>query len=609
MGGTGLSLDIVLTLAITVGALGLFLWNRLAVEVVGLLVMVSLIVSGLVTPREGLSGFSNEATATVALMLVLSIGLLRTGAVDIIGGWIARLARRSEARLLAVVVLLVVPVSAFMNNTAVVAVLVPTVLGVSRAIGVLPSRVLMPLSFASQMGGTLTLVGTSTNLLVAGLVLDLGLERIRLFDITPPALALSVVGVLYLLTVGRWLMPRREAEADLLKSYELRDYLSGLVVEAGSRLAGASLAEARFGEAYGLNVVLVERDGHRLPFPTGSTVLHGGDLLLVQGKIPDIAQIEEVEGLRIAGAAPDLPPLGGVEEADATGSEAGSGLAEVIIPPRSHLIGNTLKEVGFRGRFGVGALAIQRHGHAMREKVGRIRLEAGDILLVQGPPSAMKELHNGRELALLGVAAVPVKRRRKRRLSVGIMAAVVLLPALDLAPILVSALVGVVLMLLTRCVTPDEAYEEMDWSVLVLLGSILPLGIAMHRTGAGELLASGLLRITEPWGAHGTLAAFYVLTLVLTAVISNAAAAVVLTPMAVASGTALDVSALPFVIAVMIAASNSYVTPIGYQTNLFVFGPGGYRFGDFARVGGPLTLVSVVVATLVIPLFFPFDAR
>jgi di/tricarboxylate transporter len=413
--------------------------------------------------------------------------------------------------------------------------------------------------------------------------------------------------VLYLLTVGRWLLPRREAEADLLKPYELRDYLSGLVVEPGSRLAGASLAEARFGEEYGLNVVGVEREGHRISFPTGSTVLQSGDLLLVQGKIPDIAQIEEIEGLRIAGTPPNLPPLRRGGEAGAIDGE--SGLAEVIVPPRSHLIGHTLKEVGFRGRFGVGALAIQRHGEAIREKIGRIRLEAGDILLIQGPAGAVKSLHDGRELALLGAVEIPAKRRRKRRLAVGIMAGVVLLPALDLAPIMVSALVGAVLMLLTRCVTPEELYEEMDWSVLVLLGSILPLGIAMQKSGAAELLASGLLRLTEPWGEHGTLAAFYVLTLLLTAVISNAAAAVVLTPMAIASGTALGVSALPFVIAVMLAASNSYVTPIGYQTNLFVYGPGGYRFGDFARVGGPLTLVSVFVATFVIPFFFPFHTR
>ena len=603
----GIAPEIALTLVITVGALGLFLWNRLAVEVVGLLVMACLIVSGLVTPQEGLSGFSNEATATVALMLVLSIGLMRTGAVDVVGRWLGRAARGSEIRLLAVTLAVAVGASAFLNNTAVVAILVPTILGLTRTMEVLPSRVLMPLSFASQMGGTLTLIGTSTNLLVAGLVLDLGLPRIHLFDITPPALALTGVGVLYLLTVGRWLTPRREAKADLLERYELREYLSGLVVEPGSRLAGSSLADARFGEEYGLNVLLVEREGVRMRPPTGSTVLRAGDLLLVQGKVSDIAYIEEVEGLRIAGT-PTLQP-GAIGEAAGTDGSGAAGLAEVMVPPRSHLVGRTLKEIGFRARFGVSALAIQRHGHAIHEKIGRMRLEAGDILLVQGPPPAMQAMHEGRELALLGSVQVPAKRRRKRRVAVAIMAGVVALPALDVVPILVSALVGAILMLLTRCVTPDEVYDEMDWSVLVLLGSILPLGIAMQSSGAAELLAAGLLRLTEPWGPQGTLAAFFVLTVLLTAVISNVAAAVVLTPMAAASAAGLGVSTLPFVIAVMIAASNSYVTPIGYQTNLFVYGPGGYRFSDFVRVGTPLAVVSAAVATFVIPYFFPFQVR
>jgi di/tricarboxylate transporter len=597
---------VLLTLAVTGGALALFLWNRLPVEVVGLLVMTALVLTGLVSPQEGLSGFANEATATVALMLVLSTGLLRTGVIDVIGRWAGRLARGSELRLLATVLLVAAPVSAFMNNTAVVAILVPTVLGLARDMGASPSRLLMPLSFASQMGGTLTLVGTSTNLLVAGLVLDLGVERIRLFEITPPALLLTLLGLAYLLTVGRRLTPHRPTAEGLLKQYELREYLTALVVEPESRLCGATLAGARFGEEYGLDVVQVERGAEHIPHPTGGTVLHAGDLLLVQGKIADIAQIEEVEGLRIAGT----PPANVAEqepgyEPPPAGTKAPT-LAEAMVPPRSHLIGRTLKELGFRARFGVSALAIQRHGHAIRDKVGRIRLHSGDMLLVQGPGEALRELHEGRDLALLGPVEIPAKRRRKRRLSVGIMAGVVLVPALDLAPILISALVGVVLMLLTGCITADEAYEEMDWSVLVLLGSILPLGIAMQRSGAAELLAQGLLRWTEPWGAYGTLAAFYLLTVALTSMISNAAAAVVMTPMAVATGAALGVSPLPFVIGVMFAASNSYITPVGYQTNLFVYGPGGYRFSDFFRLGAPLTALSIVAATLVIPLFFPF---
>lgn len=596
------------TLGVAVLALALFLWNRLPVEVVGLIVMTLLIVSGLVSVEEGLSGFANEATVTVALMLVLSAGLLRTGTVDVVGRWMGRLAGDSEARLLAVVVLLVVPMSAVLNNTAVVAILLPIVLGISRRMGAAPSHLLMPLSFASQMGGTLTLIGTSTNLLVAGLVLDLGLERIRIFDVTAPALVLAGVGVAYLLTVGRWLTPLRTTSEDLLKQYELREYLTGLVVEPGSRLAGRSLADTRFAQEYGLQVVLVERDGERIRYPSGGTVLHEGDLLLVEGKVPDIAQVRETEGLRISGTVPSLE-VAGPGERGGQGAAGEPGLAEVMVPPRSHLVGRTLKELGFRARFGMSALAVQRHGVAIHDKIGRVPLEAGDILLVQGMHEAMRQLHEGHELMLLGPVDVPAKRRRKMGIAVATMAGVVLLAALGVTTILVAGLLGVLVMVLAGCITPGEAYEEMDWSVLVLLGSILPLGIAMQKSGAAETLAGALLWLTAPLGPHGTLAAFYLLTTGLTAVISNAAAAAVLTPMAVATGAALGVSPLPFVIAVMFAASNSFLTPVGYQTNLFVYGPGGYRFGDFARVGGPLTVLGTVAATFVIPLFFPFAAR
>ncbi|HEV2129751.1 MAG TPA: SLC13 family permease, partial [Longimicrobiaceae bacterium] len=298
MAGAQLDREVLLTLGVTGGALALFLWNRLRVDVVGIIVMVTLIVLGLVTPQQGISGFANEAMVTVGAMFVLSAGLVRTGAIDILGKWVARLSGKSELRLLVVTLAIVIPLSAFINNTPVVVVMIPVILGLTRELGFAPSRLFMPISFGSQMGGTLTLIGTSTNLLVAGLVLDLGLERIRLFDITPPALVLTAVGVLYLLTVGRWLMPTREATTDLVASYELREYLSALVVEENSPLAGRTLRDSRFGEEHGLQVIGIERDGERIHFPRGGTTIHAGDHLLVRGKIADIARIEEIEHLR-----------------------------------------------------------------------------------------------------------------------------------------------------------------------------------------------------------------------------------------------------------------------------------------------------------------------
>jgi di/tricarboxylate transporter len=595
--------EVGLTLAITARALILFMWNRVRADVVGLIVMAALIVSGLVTPQQGISGFSNEAMITVAAMFVLSAGLSRTGTIDRVGRLVARLAGKSEIRLLLASVAIAVPLSAFINNTPVVVMMIPMLLGLAKEIGVAPSRLFIPVSFGSQMGGTLTLIGTSTNLLVAGLVLDLGMDRIRLFDVTPPALVLTSLGLLYLLTIGRKLTPTRETQDDLVASYDLREYLTGLIVDPNSPLIGRSLSDSRFGEEFGLQVVGIEREGSRIPFPRGDTVLLAGDHLLVRGKSPEIARIEEASGLRLATGQPALnleemqPKVAGDKEPR---------LAELIVPPRSHVIGRTLQLLNFRSRFGVPVLAVQRHGEPLHESLRDTRLEAGDVLLVRGTPEELQRLHRDRDLALLGAVDIPPRRVRKMKVAVGIMVAVVLLAAFNITTILVSSILGVVAMFLTRCMTPDEAYEDIDWMVLVLLGSIIPLGLAMQNTGTAQILAAGLLGVTEPLGLYGSLAALYLLTSLLTEVISNNAAAVVLTPVAVAAALALGASPLPFVIAVMFAASNSFLTPIGYQTNTFIYGPGGYRFSDFARVGGPLMILMLIAATFTIPFFFPF---
>ena len=595
--------QIALTLGVTVAALALFVWNRLAVEVVGLLVLAALLVTGLATPAEGLAGFANEATVTVALMLVLSAGLLRTGAVDLLARKLADAAGESELRLLVAVLVVIVPVSALVNNTAAVAILLPAVLGISRAMRIAPSRVLMPLSFAGQLGGTLTLVGTSTNLLVAGFVLEAGLGRLRLFDVTPPAAVLTAIGVVYLLTLGRRLTPHRTAPEGLVESYDLREYLTGLVVRDGSGLVGRTLAETRFGDVHGMQVVELRRaDGGRVAPPTGHTVVRAGDVLVVSGRAPDIARVEESEEFDIAGTRPDVRLAG---EEEAAGDEPPQ-LAELLVPLHSHAVRRSVKDLDLRRRWGVNALALQRHGRPVHAPVGHIPLSPGDLLLVQGRPAALTALHADGELALLGPVRIPERRRRKIPLAVAIMGLVVLLPAIGVTTIVVSALLGALAMVLTGCLTPQEAYEDMDWSVVVLLGAILPLGLVMRDTGTAAWLAGGLVGIAAPLGPYGVLAAIYVGAVALTSVISNGAAAAVLVPVAIATAAALGVSPMPFVIAVMFACSSSFVTPIGYQTNTFIYGPGGYRFSDFLRVGAPLNLLLAAASAIVIPIFFPF---
>jgi di/tricarboxylate transporter len=595
--------QIALTLGVTLGALALFLWGRFRVDVVGLTVMAVLMLTGLVTAREGISGFANEAVITVAAMFVLSAGMVRTGAIDVLGNWVARLAGQSEWRLLLLSMALVIPLSAFVNNTPVIVVMIPLVLGLAGKMGARPSKLLMPLSFAGQLGGTLTLIGTSTNLLVAGLVLELGMDRLTLFQITPPAAVLMGIGVVYLLTVGRWLTPIRQTQADLASAYDLRDYSTALELGEESPLRGKSLGRARFADRYGFEVVAIERRRQRIESPGPETVLEAGDVLLVEGKIREIAQLEETDHLRIARPL-GIPPVPLRWEMEGAATEPT--LAELMVPPGSRAVGRSLRYLGLRERFSVQLLGVRRHGAPLRERFRQVPLEAGDMVLVQGEPDNLRRLHEGREFALLGAVEPPVRRRRHLKLAVPIMAAVVALAATDMMPILEAAILGVLAMFFTGCLTPEEAYEDVDWMVLVLLGSIIPLGIAMQKTGTAAFLSEGILAITAPLGLPALLGGFYLFTSLLTEVVSNNAAAVVIIPIAVATAQELGVSPLPFVIAVMLAASNSFMTPIGYQTNTFVYGPGGYRFGDFLRVGGPLNLVLLIAATYVIPRWFPF---
>ena len=595
-----MTFDIALTLAVLALALALFIWDKLRVDVVGLIVMATLMVVGLLTPSEAISGFSNEAVITVAAMFVLSSGLLRTGAIDVLGRWIARLAGKSELRLLVVSLAIIIPLSAFINNTPVVAVMIPVVLGLTRQTGLAPSRIFMPISFGSQLGGTLTLIGTSTNLLVAGLVLELGLPRINLFDITLPGLVLMATGVLYLLTVGRLLLPTRTAANDLEQTYELREYMTALRVTADSPYAGRSLRDSRFGENVGLQVIGIEREGRRI-MPRGSSVLTPGDVLIVTGKIKNIAQISETEHLEILGSE-STPEI----FAQQPEQESERRMAEVIVPPRSPIVGRTLKELNFRRRYELSVLGVQRHGVVLHNKLAELRFRSGDMLLVEGFANDLQQVHDSGDLALLGAVTLPARRTRKMKIAVLIMAGVVLSAAVNLAPIMVAAVVGSILLFVTGCLKPEEAWADMDWMVLILLASLIPLGIAMQSSGTASLIASQLNSVAGSVGPYGALAILYLVTSLLTEVISNNAAAVVLVPVAIAMAAAMGLSPMPFVVGVMFAASNAFMSPVGYQTNTFIYAPGGYKFSDFVRVGGPLNVLIITVATFVIPMFFPF---
>jgi di/tricarboxylate transporter len=374
-------------------------------------------------------------------------------------------------------------------------------------------------------------------------------------------------------------------------------------------LSGQTLGAVRFASEYGLQVVAIERDDERIDAPHAGSVIRAGDALVVRGSAEHLARIAERAQLKVstyaarAEASAEIDAQTGDAAAPAEGEVQ---LAELMVPARSGVVGRTLRQLAFRTRYGVPVLGIQRHGVSIVERLGEVPLQAGDLLLVRGTSRELRTIYQGRQLALLGPLAMPVRRLHRLAYSTTIFAGVVLLAAFDVLPILVAALLGVLAMFLTGCVRPEEAYAEIDLMVVVLLASLIPLGIAMQSTGAAELLAETLLRLTTPLGLVGTMCALFLLTSLLTELISNNAAALVLTPIAIATAAELGVSPLPFVVTVMVAASNAFMTPIGYQTNLFVYGPGGYRFSDFARVGAPLNLLMLLTAAVVIPWFFPF---
>jgi len=588
-----LTLPLILTLGICLGAVALFVWNRFPFEVVGLIVLAALLVLGILPLEEALSGFSNEATLTVAGVLILSTGLERTGAVDMIANTFVRIGSSSERKVVLAMMALAIPASAFLNNTAVVAVLIPVVLKTARHQGISPSRLLIPLSYCSQLGGTLTLIGSSTNLLVSGVLVELGQPGFGFFQMTAPAALMMLGGVVYLMSAGRRLLPDRGAPEDEFQVPFL-EFESALVVEPRSSFVGATFQQVRDEGFEALKLKAIRRAGQRRELDENAP-LQPRDLLLVEGPSEALKRADREGRLHFA-----MPRQG--REQRAWGDLV---VMEAVITPRSRLIGRKVREAAPLEQSGATIVAVQRHGRNPSLPAPDRPLEAGDLVLVEGTRRELNAMQRAGHLLLVTHVVLP-REHKRWWLATGILVAVVVLAAADVVPMALAVLLGVIAMAVTGCIDPSDSYERVDWAVIILIGSLVPLGLAMQQTGAAQLLAALVVRAASGFGPYVVLATLYLLTSVLTEFISNNAAAVVLTPVAVAIAGALDASPVPFAMAVMMAASNSFMTPVGYQTNTFIYGPGGYRFTDFTRVGTPLNLLLVALAVVFLPLFFPF---
>jgi di/tricarboxylate transporter len=616
-------MSIFLTLAVVVIALICFIGEWVPIDMTAIGVMVALMVLGLVTPEDGISGFGNSATITVMAMFILSAGIARTGVIQILTDLFVKWGGKRLPQQILVMGGIVGSISAFINNTAVVVIFLPIVEDWCRKRGISPSKLLLPLSYVTVLGGMMTLIGTSTNVLASGLSEKLGYGPFSLFQFTALGVATFLAGLIFLAFSAPHLLPDRKApdSDNMRQDYGLRDYVSEIVITPGSSLVGQTIRSSQIQRKFDIDVLELIRGDSQFPQPVADKVLQAGDILLVRGGRECLLSIKAERGIEIL---PDVQfsqaqvrqEQFSQEQVSQEQSSQGVGnlaqnlsigedkLAEVLILSNSNLIGSTLKDLRFRQRYNTTVLAIRRGQELVRSRMGKVPLRFGDLLLVQGPKESFLGLQTSRDLLVIEQGDVETLRRDKAWIAVAIGLGVILVAAFDLAPILVSAWVGVVLMILTGCLKPGELYGAIRWDIIFLLAGLIPLGIAMEKSGATEWLAGHLVALGGDLSGYWILVFFYVITSLVTEILSNNASVVLLLPIAAEVAEKLNFNPLTFMFVVTFAASNSFMTPIGYQTNTMVYGAGGYKFLDFVRIGTPLNLLMILITPPLAILFY-----
>lgn len=589
-------LDNILILAITAAAAVLFVTEKLRIDLTAMCVLVALLIVQLIKPEQALYGFANTATATVAAMFVLSAGLVRTGFVEWLARYLDRFAGKGERKLIIVLCITVAFLSAFIINTATVAILIPIAVILAKARKIAPSRVLIPLSFASQFGGVCTLIGTSTNILVNSMAVENGLERFHLFEFAPLGIILVIIGILYLTFFSRMLIPKRKGMDEQVDKYRLCDYLAEMRVTDGSSLIGKKWGGLKNKDLQNIDLIKIIRGG-KATWRASKTTIREDDYLLLHGNAD--ALIKMKDNYRLETRADTV-----INDQKLRSDKIE--LVEALVPPRSKLIGQTLRGADYIRRFGCMVLAIQRRGKILRDRLADIDFDDGDTLLLQCDKESVSRIMQSKDLVVTSELTELHLRKDRAVRALTIFIAIILLAAFNVVSILVAALIGAVAMVLGRCITMEEAYTAIDWKIIFLLGGILPLGLALQQTGTATWLANTVMKPLIELGPLVVLASLYVITAVLTEMMSNNASAVLLVPIALAAAEIMGVSARPFLIAITFAASTSFATPIGYQTNTMIYAPGGYRFFDFARIGVPLNILFCVTTVLLAPIIWPF---
>lgn len=578
------------TVAIIAAAMGLFASEKLRIDLVALLVLAALVAVGIVSPDEALSGFSNEATVTVAAMFALSLGIERSGALEPLTRLLMRI--RKPWLLTLAMMLAIAPLGAFVKNIALVATFLPLALRVCERTGTSPARVLMPMAYAAQMGGVCTLIGTSSNLLADSLAQKHGMPAFGVFEFTRMGALLAVAGIIYLMVIGRHLLPR-QIDASPSQNLEIGKYVTELEVGADSPLLGTRIADARLGERFGVYPLELLRGERRMWSPREQQ-LESGDVLLVRG---DWEKIEEFQRQTKLANAP---------EQRYAREDRPRVLVEMLVAPASPAEGRRLAEIGLDWRYRATVIAVHRRGQVLRDKLSKTDLAVGDVLLVLVDEDAMRELRNDEAFIVLSEREDARGMSRKAWSAAAIMVGVVVVSGMRWLPIPIAAVCGAVAMALAGCFGRKDVYEAMDWKIIILLGAILPLGLAIEKTGLSTVVVQGAMHLV---GGHGPLAALlmvYLLTALLTELMGHNPSVVLMVGIAVTVAHAVHADARPFVVAVAFAAATSFATPVGYPTNTMVYYAGGYRFTDFMKVGIPLIGLFCALSMWLIPRFWPF---
>lgn len=589
--------QIALTLGIIVVALIIFATEKLRVDVVALLVLITVGLTGLVGPKEVFSGFSNSAVITVWAVYIVSGGLFNTGVADYMGRFILHLSGTSEVRLIAVIMIVCGSMSAFMNNVGATAMLLPAVVSISWQTKIPVSKLLIPLSFSSLLGGGITLIGTPANILATNIVTERGLLTFGFFDFAPVGIAVFAAGILYMVFVGRHLLPVRQPPIDKKISNQLRSYLFEARVLEDGKLAGVSLLDSRLGADYDLTVVGIVRNKKTKKVLHRNTIIQSDDILLLEGSVDKLMTAKDTLGLTVlTEKQEDLEVLDTGQDDD---------VIEATLAPRSSMVGRSLQSIQFRDRFGFTVLAVQREGEMITKRLRSIKLQFGDNLLLQGPRDRIPSLQQGNDFLVLEAINIPKNVKHKMPIAIAILVSVIGLVIFAKLDISLAMVMGAVAMVLTGCLSIEEAHESIDWRTVFLVAGMLPLGIAMESTGAARFIADLMLNAIGGWGPYAALAGVYLLAALITQPMSNAAAMVLVVPIAIDTAQALGANHLAFVLAVVVGGVTSFLTPVGHKANVLVFGPGGYKFFDYARVGGLLALTIFIVTMIALPIFFP----